>query len=85
MRPGPRASRPTPACHPHLPTRLPARPPTAPSPSVCPLPRAQEAQTAREQTNGYKLDKNHTFVVNMFDDLDKYAKVHLKTFDVEGV
>lgn len=35
----------------------------------------QEAQTAREQTNGYKLDKSHTFAVNMFDDFDKYAKV----------
>lgn len=35
----------------------------------------QEAQAAKEQTNGYKLDKAHTFVVNMFDDFDKYAKV----------
>lgn len=35
----------------------------------------QEAQAARDQTNGYKLDKNHTFAVNMFDDLDKYSKV----------
>lgn len=25
--------------------------------------------------NGFKLDKNHTFVVNMFDDIDKYSKV----------
>eukprot|EP00955_Chlamydomonas_euryale_P089861 364496-Chlamydomonas_euryale.AAC.45 len=33
-----------------------------------------EAQTAREQTNGYKLGKN-VFAVNMFDDFDKYAKV----------
>mmetsp|Transcript_40368 Transcript_40368/g.89637 ORF Transcript_40368/g.89637 Transcript_40368/m.89637 type:complete len:721 (+) Transcript_40368:71-2233(+) len=35
----------------------------------------QEAQAAREHTNGYKLDKNHTFAVNMFDDFDKYSKV----------
>lgn len=35
----------------------------------------QEAQTAREQTNGYKLDRSHVFVVNMFDDYDKYMRV----------
>ncbi|KAJ7527924.1 hypothetical protein O6H91_16G076300 [Diphasiastrum complanatum] len=35
----------------------------------------QEAETAREQTNGYKLDKSHVFAVNMFDDFDKYMKV----------
>ncbi|CAM6084442.1 unnamed protein product [Calypogeia fissa] len=35
----------------------------------------QEAQTAREQTNGYKLDKAHVFAVNMFDDFDKYLRV----------
>eukprot|EP00798_Chlamydomonas_sp_ICE-L_P008193 gene8193-1455_t len=35
----------------------------------------QEALAARQQTSGYKLDKNHTFVVNMFDDFEKYAKV----------
>ena len=34
-----------------------------------------EAIAAREQTNGYKLDKNHTFSVYMFDDFDKYSKV----------
>eukprot|EP00877_Chromochloris_zofingiensis_P000044 jgi/Chrzof1/1003/Cz01g36140.t1 len=34
-----------------------------------------EAQAAREQTQGYKLDKTHTFKVNMFDDFDKYARV----------
>ena len=27
------------------------------------------------QTNNYKLDKNHTFVVNMFDDFERYSKV----------
>lgn len=35
----------------------------------------QEAQTAREQTNGYKLDRSHVFVVNMFDDFEKYMRV----------
>jgi translation initiation factor 3 subunit B len=35
----------------------------------------QEAQAARVQTDGYKLDKNHTFKVSMFDDFDRYAKV----------
>uniref|UniRef100_A0A383V8L2 Eukaryotic translation initiation factor 3 subunit B n=2 Tax=Tetradesmus obliquus TaxID=3088 RepID=A0A383V8L2_TETOB len=35
----------------------------------------QEAQAARAQTDGYKLDKNHTFKVSMFDDFDRYAKV----------
>ncbi|KAL3690224.1 hypothetical protein R1sor_016533 [Riccia sorocarpa] len=35
----------------------------------------QEAQTAKEQTNGYKLDKSHVFAVNMFDDFEKYMKV----------
>lgn len=37
--------------------------------------RQQEAQAARAQTDGYKLDKNHTFKVSMFDDFDRYAKV----------
>lgn len=35
----------------------------------------QEAQAAREQTNKFQLDKNHVFAVNMFDDIDKYARV----------
>uniref|UniRef100_A0A0D6QWQ8 Eukaryotic translation initiation factor 3 subunit B n=1 Tax=Araucaria cunninghamii TaxID=56994 RepID=A0A0D6QWQ8_ARACU len=35
----------------------------------------QEAQTAKDQTNGYKLDKAHVFAVNMFDDFEKYMKV----------
>lgn len=35
----------------------------------------QEAQQAREQTNGYKLDRSHVFVVNMFDDFEKYMRV----------
>jgi hypothetical protein len=38
-------------------------------------PGSQEAQAAREQTQGYRLDKNHVFAVNMFDDFEKYAKV----------
>ncbi|XP_038998070.1 eukaryotic translation initiation factor 3 subunit B-like [Hibiscus syriacus] len=35
----------------------------------------QEAELAREKTHGYKLDRAHIFVVNMFDDFDKYMKV----------
>lgn len=35
----------------------------------------QEAQAAQAQTNEYRLDKNHTFAVSMYDDFDKYAKV----------
>jgi len=34
-----------------------------------------EAQAAKAQTQDYKLDKNHTFRVSMFDDFDKYARV----------
>ncbi|EFJ13839.1 hypothetical protein SELMODRAFT_446105 [Selaginella moellendorffii] len=35
----------------------------------------QEAHTARDQADGYKLDKSHVFMVRMFDDIDKYMKV----------
>ncbi|KAK9104755.1 hypothetical protein Scep_021599 [Stephania cephalantha] len=35
----------------------------------------EEAELAREKTNGYKLDKSHIFIVNLFDDIDKYMKV----------
>jgi translation initiation factor 3 subunit B len=35
----------------------------------------QEAELAREKTNGYKLDKSHIFAVNMFDDFERYMKV----------
>ncbi|KAI5067602.1 hypothetical protein GOP47_0018130 [Adiantum capillus-veneris] len=35
----------------------------------------EEAQTARDQADNYKLDKAHIFAVNMFDDFDKYMKV----------
>ena len=35
----------------------------------------QEAQAAQAQTNDYRLDKNHTFAVSMYDDFEKYAKV----------
>jgi translation initiation factor 3 subunit B len=35
----------------------------------------QEAELAREKTNGYKLDKSHIFAVNMFGDFEKYMKV----------
>ncbi|CAM8982841.1 unnamed protein product [Rhodiola kirilowii] len=35
----------------------------------------QEAQLAKEKTTGYKLDRSHIFVVNMFEDFEKYMKV----------
>uniref|UniRef100_A0A2P2K3U1 Eukaryotic translation initiation factor 3 subunit B n=1 Tax=Rhizophora mucronata TaxID=61149 RepID=A0A2P2K3U1_RHIMU len=35
----------------------------------------QEAELAKEKTNGYKLDRAHIFVVNMFDDFDRFMKV----------
>lgn len=35
----------------------------------------QEAEVAREKTNGYKLDKSHIFAVNLFDDFDKFMNV----------
>lgn len=35
----------------------------------------QEARAAQQQTNGYRLDKSHSFVVNMFDDFEKYSRV----------
>ena len=35
----------------------------------------QEAAAAREQTDGYKLDKAHIFKVSKFDDFAKYAAV----------
>lgn len=48
--------------------QLPARPPPN---RLAP----QEAAAARDQTNNYQLDKNHKFVVNLFDDFDRYARV----------
>jgi translation initiation factor 3 subunit B len=36
---------------------------------------AQEAAAAREQTDGYKLDKAHIFKVSRFDDFAKYEAV----------
>ncbi|EYU40305.1 hypothetical protein ABFS82_02G135200 [Erythranthe guttata] len=35
----------------------------------------QEAELAKEKTNGYKLDRSHIFAVNMFDDIEKFMKV----------
>lgn len=35
----------------------------------------QEAIAARDQTNGYKLDRSHTFAVTLFDDFERYARV----------
>lgn len=33
------------------------------------------AQEAVKMTNGYKLDKQHTFAVNLFSDLDRYRNI----------
>lgn len=35
----------------------------------------QEAHAVREQVNGFKLDKSHTFAVNMFDEIERYMRV----------
>jgi translation initiation factor 3 subunit B len=35
----------------------------------------QQAQSAVEQTDGYKLDKSHIFKVCKFDDFEKFSKV----------
>ena len=35
----------------------------------------QEAQAAKQHTQGYNLDKRHAFQVNMFDEFDKYLKI----------
>ncbi|CAI0413995.1 unnamed protein product [Linum tenue] len=35
----------------------------------------QEAELAKEKTNGYRLDKSHFFAVNMFDDFDRFMRV----------
>jgi hypothetical protein len=42
---------------------LTARPRPASPPPLTPCPAPQEAHAAREQTNGYQLDKNHKFNV----------------------
>merc|ERR1711868_85970 len=36
---------------------------------------AEDAVEAVKATNGYKLDKAHTFAVNLFTDFDKYADI----------
>ncbi|KAL8162186.1 hypothetical protein V2J09_013675 [Rumex salicifolius] len=35
----------------------------------------QEAELAKEKTNGYRLDRAHIFAVNMFDEIDKFQRV----------
>nr|XP_043610796.1 eukaryotic translation initiation factor 3 subunit B-like [Erigeron canadensis] len=35
----------------------------------------QEAELAKEKTNGYKLGRAHIFAVNMFDEIDKFMNV----------
>jgi len=38
-------------------------------------PRPEKAAQAVERLNGYKLDKNHIFVVNSYEDFDKYLNI----------
>ncbi|KAI4319101.1 hypothetical protein MLD38_032743 [Melastoma candidum] len=35
----------------------------------------QEAELAKERTNGYKLDRSHIFAVNMFEEFDRFMQV----------
>jgi len=35
----------------------------------------QEAELAKEKTNGYKLDRSHIFAVSMFEDFDRFMRV----------
>jgi translation initiation factor 3 subunit B len=35
----------------------------------------QEAELAKEKTNGYKLDRAHIFAVNMIEDFNRFMKV----------
>ncbi|BDA47339.1 Eukaryotic translation initiation factor 3 subunit B [Coccomyxa sp. Obi] len=35
----------------------------------------EEALAVRQAVNGFKLDKNHTFAVNLFDEIDRYMRV----------
>ncbi len=35
----------------------------------------QEALAVRQVVNGFKLDKSHTFAVNLFDEIDKYMRI----------
>ncbi|CAH1448148.1 unnamed protein product [Lactuca virosa] len=35
----------------------------------------QEAELAKEKTNGYKLDRAHIFSVNIFDEIEKFMRV----------
>ena len=42
---------------------------------ICTSVSLQEAQAVRQAVNGFKLDKNHTFAVNLFDEIDRYMRV----------
>lgn len=35
----------------------------------------QEAIAVRQAVDGFKLDKLHTFAVNLFDEIDRYMRV----------
>jgi hypothetical protein len=39
----------------------------------------QMAQEAVKQTDGYRLDKNHTFSVSLMSEFDRYDKNRLKS------
>ena len=41
------------------------------------------AQEAVSQLNGYRLDKSHSFKVNMFSDFDKYRDLNLTSSDID--
>ena len=39
------------------------------------FPNHRDAVEAVKTTNNYKLDKSHTFVVNLFSDFEKYENI----------
>ncbi|XP_065659652.1 eukaryotic translation initiation factor 3 subunit B isoform X2 [Hydra vulgaris] len=39
------------------------------------FPKAEDAANAIKTANGYRLDKNHTFAVNSFNDFEKYKDI----------
>ncbi len=41
------------------------------------------AQEAVSQLNGYRLDKSHSFKVNMFQDFEKYKEMNLESSDLD--
>lgn len=43
--------------------------------AFCEFTKADKAVLALEKLNGYKLDKNHIFSVNLYDDFEKYKNI----------